>query len=54
MEQKSKYCMNDTKEGSVNGMRYVGRSFFCVEKKSLFYILTEKIAEIMPCYQIKK
>ena len=22
--QKSKYCMNDTKEGSVNGMRYVG------------------------------
>ena len=26
----------------------------CVEKKSLFYILTEKIAEIMPCYQIKK
>ena len=23
-EQKSKYCMNDTKEGSVNGMRYVG------------------------------
>ena len=24
LEKKSKYCMNDTKEGSVNGMRYVG------------------------------